>query len=401
MRVSTQQFYFQSSQQLSSKQSMLNDQMKYISSGKRVLTAKDDPVSFGTLSGYKDELTNIDKYQRNITQAKNRNSLQETSFANAENLMQELKTLFINANNGTLADSDLKSLAELATNSLNQMLDIANSKDETGGYIFSGYQIDQKPFALHPGNSVTYLGDNGTRELQIAKNVMVEINQAGDEAFENVENSIGDFTANYINNTSGIALNRAVISSPGSYDPATNPPDYKFLFSSATDLTVTDGNGVVVYNTAAYSAGQTIAFNGIEVELSGNPLPGDEFDMTPTEEISIFDTIKAAIDWMNVGASPADPVQHNVDYGDVLTQLNQALNHITSRRTEAGVRLKLIETQDDSHAEAALSLASGRSNIEDLDFAKAISTFEQSQVALQAAQQTFIQIKGLSLFNYI
>ncbi|GHE81042.1 flagellar hook-associated protein FlgL [Thalassotalea profundi] len=401
MRVSTQQFYFQSSQQLSTKQSMLNDQMKYISSGKRVLTAKDDPVTFGTLSGYKDELTNIDKYQRNLTQAKNRNSLQETSFANAESLMQELKTLFINANNGTLADSDLKSLADLATNSLNQMLDIANTKDETGGYIFSGYQIDQKPFSLHPGNNVSYLGDNGTRELQIAKNVMVDINQAGDDAFQNVENAIGDFKANYINNTSGIALNRAVIATPSSYDPATNPPDYKFSFTSTTDLTVTDGNGVVVYNTATYTAGQTIAFNGIEVELSGNPLPGDEFDMTPEKDISIFDTIKAAIDWMNVGASPVNTVQHNVDYGDILTQLNQALNHTTSRRTEAGVRLKLIETQDNSHAEAALNLASGRSNIEDLDFAKAISTFEQSQVALQAAQQTFIQIKGLSLFNYI
>ena len=36
-----------------------------------------------------------------------------------------------------------------------------------------------------------------------------------------------------------------------------------------------------------------------------------------------------------------------------------------------------------------------------LNFAKAIATFEQSQVALQAAQQTFVQIKGLTLFNYI
>ncbi|WP_448563691.1 flagellar hook-associated protein FlgL [Thalassotalea ganghwensis] len=401
MRVSTQQFYFQNSQQLSSKQSIVNDQMKYISSGKRVLTAKDDPVTYGTLQGYKDELTNIEKYQRNITQATNRNSLQETSFANAENLMQELKTLFIQANNGTLADSDLKSLGELANNSLQQMLDIANSKDETGGYIFSGYQIDTQPFAWQPGNIVTYQGDNGTRELQIAKNVMVETNQPGDEAFEQVANAVGDFTANYVNNTSGIALNRAVIANPGAYDPASNPPDYNFNFTSSTDLTVTDGNGAVVYSTATYVSGQTIAFNGIEVEISGNPLPGDEFDMTPTANISIFDTMKAAIDWMNVGANPADPVQHGVDYGDILTQLNEALNHITSRRTEAGVRLKLIETQDNSHAEATLALSSGRSNIEDLDFAKAISNFEQSQVALQAAQQTFIQIKGLSLFNYI
>ena len=401
MRVSTQQFYFQNSQQLSQKQSTLNDQMKYISSGKRVLTAKDDPVTFGTLSGYKNELTNIDKYQRNITQAENRNSLQETSFANAESLMQELKTLFINANNGTLSDSDLKSLADLGNNSLNQMLDIANTKDETGGYIFSGYQIDQKPFAMQAGNNVVYLGDSGTRELQIAKNVMVDLNQPGDEAFEKVPNAIGNFTANYINNTSGVALNRAVISTPSAYDPLTNPADYKFLFTSPTDLTVTDGNGVPVFTTNTYAPGQSITFNGIEVELSGNPLPGDEFDMAPTEDISLFDTIKAAIDWMSVGATPANPVQHNIDYGDILTQLNEGLNHITSRRTEAGVRLKLIETQDNSHAEAALSLASGRSNIEDLDFAKAISTFEQSQVALQAAQQTFIQIKGLSLFNYI
>jgi flagellar hook-associated protein 3 FlgL len=59
MRVSTSQFYFQNSQQLSSLQSDVNDQVKYLSSGKRVLTAKDDAVSYGTLSGYKEAQQNI------------------------------------------------------------------------------------------------------------------------------------------------------------------------------------------------------------------------------------------------------------------------------------------------------------------------------------------------------
>ncbi len=401
MRVSTAQFYYQNSQRLSEKQSGVNDQMKYISSGKRVLTAKDDAVSYGTLAGYKNELANLEKYQRNIVQAKNRNNLQDTSFANAESLMQELKRLFIQANNGSLSDDDLKSLAELAGNNQEQMLDIANTKDETGGYIFAGYQIDKQPFNLQPDNSVVYVGDNGKREVQIAKNVMVETNQPGDEAFTKVKNAIGDFTPNYVNNNSGITLQRAVIADPSSYDPLTNPSDYKFTFTSPTDLTVTDGNGVTVFNTTTYVPGQPIAFNGIEVQIGGNPLPGDEFDITPTEDISIFDTIKAAIDWMNVGDNPADLVQHGVDYGEILTQLNEGLNHITSRRTNAGIRLQLIDTQENNHADAELSLASNRSNIEDLDFAKAIATFEQSQVALQAAQQTFVQIKGLSLFNYI
>jgi len=138
MRVSTTQFYFQNSQQLTNKQSDVNSQLEYISSGKRVLTAKDDAVSFGTLEGYKDELSSIERYKRNITMAENRNALQEVSFANAEGIMQDLKQLMIQANNGSLSDADLTALAELAGNSQFQLLDIANTKDETGGYIFSG-----------------------------------------------------------------------------------------------------------------------------------------------------------------------------------------------------------------------------------------------------------------------
>ena len=401
MRVSTAQFYFQNTLQLTSKQSEVNQQVEYLSSGKRVLTAKDDAVSYGTLSGYKDELSNIDKYKRNITQAENRNDLQDISFATGEDIIQELKQLFIQANNGTLSDADLKSLAQLAGNTQSQMLDIANSKDETGGYIFAGYQIDVEPFAKQPDGSVNYLGDSGVRELQIAKNVMVGINQPGDSAFEKAANPMGDFTTNYVNNTSGISVNQAIIANPGAYDAVANPPDYTFVFSAPSDLTVTDSLGATVYPTAPYTAGQTVAFNGLEVQISGNPLPGDEFDLTPQTHVSIFDTIKSAIDWMNVGASPADQVQHDVDYGEILTELNFALNHLTSQRTDAGVRGQLIENQENNHLDRELNLAQGQSSIEDLDFAKAISTFEQSQVALQAAQQTFVQIKGLSLFNYI
>ena len=230
---------------------------------------------------------------------------------------------------------------------------------------------------------------------------MVATNQPGDLVFEKVENAIGDFSANYVTNTSGVSLTRAVIADPSNYDPATNPPDYQFIFSAPNNLRVEDGLGAVVYPTAPYTPGQTVAFNGIEVQFNGNPLPGDVVEITPEQNISVFDTVKAAIDWMEVGTSPADPVQHEVDYQAILTQLDSALNHITSRRTEAGIRLQLSENQKNNHLDAELNLSSGRSNIEDLDFAKAIADFDQSKVALQAAQQTFVQIKNLNLFNYI
>jgi flagellar hook-associated protein 3 FlgL len=401
MRVSTAQFYFQNAQQLSAKQSDVNEQIQYLSSGKRVLTAKDDAVSFGTLAGYKDELNNIAKYQRNINQAENRNGLQETSFANAEDIIQQLKQLFLQANNGSLNDSDLDALAELAKNSQQQMLDIANIKDETGGYIFAGFQTQTTPFNLQADGSVNYMGDSGVREIQVGKSVMVATNQAGDKAFEKVKNDLGDFTATYNVNTSSISVNQAIIADPSSYDVLGSPPDYNFNFASATSLTVTDGNGVSVFNTTTYNPGQTIAFNGVEVQLDGNPLPGDDFTLTPQEDISIFETINRAIEWLQVGSSAVNPIQYAVDYNEILSQLDQGLNHMTSQRVDAGVRLSLIDVQANNHADSELTITSGRSNIEDLDFAKAVASFEQSQVSLQAAQQSFVQVKNLSLFNYL
>ena len=41
------------------------------------------------------------------------------------------------------------------------------------------------------------------------------------------------------------------------------------------------------------------------------------------------------------------------------------------------------------------------SNLTGVDMVTAISKFEQTQSALQAAQQTFVKMQGMSLFQYI
>tara|TARA_R110002060_G_scaffold46_4_gene122 strand:- start:1643 stop:2848 length:1206 start_codon:yes stop_codon:yes gene_type:complete len=400
MRVSTAQFYIQSGLQMSNQQASVNEQVNNISIGKRVVTAKDDAVAFGTLAGYKNDLASIDKYQRNITQAENKNSLIDTTLANAEGIMNELKDLMLQANNGVYTADDLASIGQQASQSLQQILDIANTKDASGGYVFAGYQIDDAPFVQQTDNSVNYRGDNGVRELQIAKNVSIATNQSGEQVFQKVPNAIGDFSATYNTNTSGLAVESAIVADASIYNSATNPADFTFNFTTATDLTITDGAGNVT-NITGYAPGQTIAFNGIEVKLSGNPLPGDNLSLTPEQNIGVFDTINSAIDWINTKAGAGEDPQVQVDFNRIIDQLGDSMNHLTSRRAQSGINLQVIDRQKNNHLDTALYLSSGRSAIEDLDFAKAISTFEQSKIALQAAQQTFTQIQGLNLFNYI
>ena len=41
------------------------------------------------------------------------------------------------------------------------------------------------------------------------------------------------------------------------------------------------------------------------------------------------------------------------------------------------------------------------SDLVDLDYAEAISEYSLRQIGMQAAQKAFVDIKGLSLFNYM
>ncbi|WP_159818328.1 flagellar hook-associated protein FlgL [Colwellia sp. 20A7] len=404
MRVSTAQFYFQSAQMMSQKTSEVSDQMAHISSGLRVHTAKDDAVSYGTLSGLKDDLANIEKYKSNIIMAESDNNLQDVVFGDAELVLNRITEDMLLANNGRMSTEDLQTLANQLRDSFDQLLDISNTQNENGDYIFAGFQNNLQPFSQNTDGSVVYSGDTGVNELQVSKNITIATNQTGDAAFLNVENAIGDFTADYITNTSGVAVESAKVADRNAYNTAVTPHDYTFSFDAITnDLTVTDSGGGIVFPAAPYTAGQTITFDGVDVTLSGNPLPGDSFVISEEEEISIFETISGAIEWMERGVVSDDqnPEQHQVDYSALLTQLNSATSHMTSRRVDAGVRLQVLETQENRHLDTELATAINLGQLQDLDYAKAISEFEQSQIALQASQQTFTTVQGLSLFNYI
>ncbi len=407
MRVSTAQFYLQSAQQMSSKTTGVNEQMEHLTSGKRVLTAKDDAVSFGTLSGYKDDLANIEKYKRNIDRAESHNNLQEVVFSDAEMILDTIKQDILLANNGRMSSEDLQTLADQVRSSFDQLLDVANTQNENGDYIFSGYQTGLQPFSQLTDGSVSYGGDTGVNQLQVAKNIKIPTNQTGDAAFLKIDNAIGDFIATYPSsplpvNTSGVAVESANVVDRGVYNTSAIPHDYTFSFDATTnDLTVTDSGGGIVFPAAPYTAGQTISFDGIDVTLSGNPLPGDNFVISEQEEVSVFETINSAIAWMEQGVLATDREQHQVDYNTILNQVNSAMTHITSRRADSGVRLQVLESQKNRHLDTELAVSSNKGKIEDLDFAKAISEFEQAKMALQASQQAFSKVQGLTLFNYI
>ena len=94
-------------------------------------------------------------------------------------------------------------------------------------------------------------------------------------------------------------------------------------------------------------------------------------------------------------------LEANSPSATTLTRLDSAIEVVSNTRSRIGSRMNAIEGQKNTNDSFSLVLQANRSELEDLDYAEAVSRFEQQLLALQASQQSFVKIQGLSLFNYL
>jgi flagellar hook-associated protein 3 FlgL len=87
--------------------------------------------------------------------------------------------------------------------------------------------------------------------------------------------------------------------------------------------------------------------------------------------------------------------------GDVLTDLDTAQSRILETATSVGVRLNALDDQESTNEKFILDTKTTLSQVQDLDYAEAMSRFQLQSLALQSSQQAFAKIKELSLFNYL
>jgi flagellar hook-associated protein 3 FlgL len=97
--------------------------------------------------------------------------------------------------------------------------------------------------------------------------------------------------------------------------------------------------------------------------------------------------------------APADVVQSQL--GNVLTDLGYAQDSFLQAQTSIGTRLNALDDQESQNAKFVLDTQATLSQTQDLDYAQAFSNFQMQTVALQASQQAYAKVKGLSLFNYL
>jgi len=97
----------------------------------------------------------------------------------------------------------------------------------------------------------------------------------------------------------------------------------------------------------------------------------------------------------------ATSLEANTPNSNSLAQLDRAMDQFLGFRATAGARLNALSSQRSINEALLLQLEQTRSTIEDLDLAEAASRLSLESVTLQAAQQAFIKVQNLNLFNFI
>lgn len=440
MRISTSQIYDAGSLNIQRNQAALFKLQNQLSTGRRVLTPEDDPVAAAQALL--------------VTQAKEMNTQQTTNQGTAESqlglvdsqlsslvdLIQNVRDRVIQAGNSTLTTADRQSIATELEARFGELIGLANAQNGSGDYLFSGYQGATKPFAIDASQSVAYFGDDGERLLQVASSRLMAVNVAGSDVFMNAKQGNGTFvvkTGNKVDAT-GAPVIDPVTSEPvinqgsatadsGSvldlqkWQQAVNALggssakiEVRFSVDAATGATtyaLFNGSGAsapALGISGNYVSGQAIPLTSTtppaaQFVVQGAPKDGDTFQVTPSTNQSLFQTMQSLIGILKtpIGTSSFTTSEYTNQLGQQLTNLDRALDNVSTVQATVGTRMLELESLGETASDLNLQYQTTLSGLQDLDYAKAISDFTMQQTYLEAAQKSFAQISGLSLFNYL
>ena len=397
MRVSTNAIYRTGIESIQRGQGELARTQLQMSLGKRILTPADDPNGAVHALQLRQRIAAVDQFGRNASYATIRLQQEETVLQQVGDALQRARELTVQAANASQTDESRKAIAVELRQIRDALVDTANTRDANGEYLFAGYRSTSRPFAGDASGQIEYLGDSGQRFLALSPDRQVAVGDSGD-VFMTVPRGNGVFvvTPDAANTGSAWVATTEVV------DPAaiTNV-SFTINMTSATAYEILDATAAVVA-TGTWSAGQAIDIAGRRIMLEGAPAAGDSFGVDPAGADSVFAMVDDLIVALESSTfDDASRARLNGDLGLALQNLDESQGRVLEIRTQVGARLNTIESQGLADEERMLALKTTLSQVEDLDYAEAVSRFSMQQAALEAAQQAYVQMSRLSLFDFI
>jgi len=425
MKISSKLFNQQQLKQFSSTTEELQDIQNKISTGQNILKASDDPVGAVELSGLDVVKKQIEQYERNVKSASNRLSLLDKNLENLSSIMIRTQELIIQASSDTLGATDRESIALEVDEMKKEIMNIGNTQDANGSFLFSGFKTKQQPFTEDLSGKIIYNGDRGISSLSISESRMMKTTLDGGTLFQAIKdkngNSISLFTmiediSNSIRTaTGGVETVQATGKAELTFQNL-NPGSWSF------DLTGNLGTKTITAEITGEDPSEfveQINLSSVGIVASINE-DGKTITLSDTtngpmkiENLSIYginSAQKEPSSFFNV--QPIDGAGNNIGKLQKLYDNNQLPSkqidnvqstqlHIANKIGEVGARTNSLTRQSDALANRRLAVERDVSELKEADLAALVTELQSKMTSMQASQQSFVKISQLNLFDYL
>jgi flagellar hook-associated protein 3 FlgL len=191
MRISTSQMTDNAVASMQDTQAQIAKTQQQLSTGLRVLTPADDPSAAASILSLNQSISITQQYQTNSSAAQASLNLEDSTLSSANDIMQTIRGLAVQALNGTMSASDRSAIATQVTQLTQQLQGLANTTNASGVYMFAGYSANTQPFTANGSGSIVYNGDQGTTSVQIGPQRQIAVGDPGSSVFMNIPASGG------------------------------------------------------------------------------------------------------------------------------------------------------------------------------------------------------------------
>ncbi len=375
--------------------------MQQAESGKRLLHSSDDPVLANQINSKRDYINTIQSYFDNGIIAQSRSTIVNASAQSATNVLSQITTLLKQAQDGTKSDADRLAISKQLQGCLTNLNNLVNAQDANGQYVFSGSN-PTTPAYIKVNGSYQYQGADQS-SINIAPGISTIYGESGDHVFGNIFDGNGTFAVSASSTNTGSAS-----VSPGSVIDSSS-----YVADTYTISFGTNASGKMVYQVVGSSSGQVlppppatfpnqapvyqpgtdITFNGINLNMSGQPNVGDTFQVQPSTKKNVLNEIQDAITLLQT------PVSNKGQFSTAIDQMaatfNQITTHIASYQSEVGTRTSAINTQVTTNKTMMTNQTISLSGLENADLPTVYSAAYQQSLVLQATQESYLKMQDV------
>jgi flagellar hook-associated protein 3 FlgL len=395
MRISTASFQNDAVGQMDALEAALAKTQQQLSTGLKVQNAADDPTGMTTVNQLNVEISASTQYTTNGNTAQTNLQLEGQAMSDATNVMQNVNTLAVEANNSSLTAAQRGNIASELQQDLNQLVSISNRTDSAGAYLFGGVASTSAPFS-RSNNTVSFNGSTQVNQVQISENQSISTGDSGYSVFMNVPTGNGTFvTSASLSNTGSASISTGQVTQPSQWVPG----NYTLTFTDPTDYTITDDNSGATVSSGTYTDGGTISFNGAQFTISGPPATGDTFSIAPAGTTSAFSAISNLI--ATLQSTTLNNGQLTTQLGAAIQQVQNTITSFSNTSASVGSRLNAITASQSAATTNQTTMKTNIASITNVDYAAATTALSSEELALQAAQESYASLEKMSLFQYL